>query len=220
VRLLRHAGTANDPELLAGVVHVCRYCGLLDESIAAHERVRRLDPIARTSVAQTYWTGRVFQKALEADSENPSYVTVLTVEAIGHAAEAIALVNDALRRPNLPHSARLFLPRLRALFEGNRAEALAAIETCRRVDFPDPDPIYRLGWILALREDELALRMLRRALEEGFTCPTHVADDPAFDRLRSDSEFADILNTARQSQAEAQAVFAALGGYELIGARS
>jgi DNA-binding winged helix-turn-helix (wHTH) protein/tetratricopeptide (TPR) repeat protein len=221
VRLLRHSGTATDPELLAGVVHVCRYCGLLDESIAAHERARRLDPIVRTSVAQTHWTRRAFQEAFEADSDNPSYVTLLAVDAMGCAAEAIALVNEALRRPNLPHTARLFLPCLRAVFEGNREDALAAIEACRRVDFPDPEAIYRLGWILArLREDELALRMLRRAVDGGFTCPTHVADDPAFDHLRGHSAFAEILNTARQRQAEAQAVFAALGGYELIGSPS
>ena len=34
----------NDPELFAGLVHACRYCGLLDESIAAHAEARRLDP--------------------------------------------------------------------------------------------------------------------------------------------------------------------------------
>jgi hypothetical protein len=98
--------------------------------------------------------------------------------------------------------------------------ALAAIDACRRVDFSDPEAIYRLGWILArLRQDELALRMLRRAVDEGFTCPTHLVDDPAFDPLRSHSGFAEMLSTARQRQAESRAVFAALGGYELLGVR-
>lgn len=31
---------ANDAELYAGLVHTCRYCGLLDESVAAHDRAR------------------------------------------------------------------------------------------------------------------------------------------------------------------------------------
>ena len=34
----------NDPELFAGLVHACRYCGLFEQSIAAHAEARRLDP--------------------------------------------------------------------------------------------------------------------------------------------------------------------------------
>ena len=45
VRLLGEAARhGNDPELFAGLVHACRYCGLFDQSIAAHAEARRLDP--------------------------------------------------------------------------------------------------------------------------------------------------------------------------------
>ncbi len=37
----------NDPELFAGLVHACRYCGLFEQSIAAHAEARRLDPERR-----------------------------------------------------------------------------------------------------------------------------------------------------------------------------
>ena len=54
VRLLGEADRhGNDPELFAGLVHACRYCGLFEESIAAHEEARRLDPNVPTSVEQT-----------------------------------------------------------------------------------------------------------------------------------------------------------------------
>ena len=44
VRLLVGARAHDrDPELWAGLVHACRYCGLLSASAAAHERARRLD---------------------------------------------------------------------------------------------------------------------------------------------------------------------------------
>ena len=43
----------NDPELFAGLVHACRYCGLFEQSIAAHAEARRLDPNVPTSVEQT-----------------------------------------------------------------------------------------------------------------------------------------------------------------------
>ena len=54
VRLLNEANRhGNDPELFAGLVHACRYCGLFEESIAAHHEARRLDPNVPTSVEQT-----------------------------------------------------------------------------------------------------------------------------------------------------------------------
>ncbi|HEU4692631.1 MAG TPA: protein kinase, partial [Vicinamibacterales bacterium] len=55
VRLLNEANRhGNDPELFAGLVHACRYCGLFDESIAAHVEARRLDPNVPTSIEQTW----------------------------------------------------------------------------------------------------------------------------------------------------------------------
>jgi tetratricopeptide (TPR) repeat protein len=181
VRLLRQPGTASDPELLAGLVHACRYCGLLEESVAAHDRARSLDPTVRTSVAQTHWARREYQQALDADLDNPSYVSVLAVEALGRVKEAIVLTNEALRRPTVPPMARIFLSAFRAAFEGDREGALAGVECCMRVDFPDPEAFYRLGWMLArLREVELALPMLRRAVDRGFACPSHMSADPLF----------------------------------------
>ena len=54
VRLLGAADRhGNDPELFAGLVHACRYCGLYEQSIAAHVEARRLDPNVPTSVEQT-----------------------------------------------------------------------------------------------------------------------------------------------------------------------
>src|SRR5262249_34962180 len=50
IRLLEEAGRhGNDPELFAGLVHACRYAGLVDESVAAHDEARRLDPHVVTS---------------------------------------------------------------------------------------------------------------------------------------------------------------------------
>ena len=54
VRLLGEAARhGNDPELFAGLVHACRYCGLFEQSIAAHAEARRLDPNVPTSLEQT-----------------------------------------------------------------------------------------------------------------------------------------------------------------------
>src|SRR5262249_1622947 len=56
LRLLRRIQDRRaDPELYAGLVHACRYCGLLNESVAAHRIARQLDPHVATSVPPTYW---------------------------------------------------------------------------------------------------------------------------------------------------------------------
>src|SRR5206468_5151449 len=53
-RLLEYAKmNRNDAQLFAGLVHACRYAGLLEESMAAHAEARRLDPHISTSVEQT-----------------------------------------------------------------------------------------------------------------------------------------------------------------------
>ncbi len=54
VRLIERAHIA-DPELLAGLVSACRYCGLLDASVAAHTRALDLEPKIGTSVGHTWF---------------------------------------------------------------------------------------------------------------------------------------------------------------------
>jgi TolB-like protein len=54
VRLLGRARSA-DPELFAGLVSACRYCGLLEASAAAEAKARRLDPLVRTSIVHTWF---------------------------------------------------------------------------------------------------------------------------------------------------------------------
>jgi tetratricopeptide (TPR) repeat protein len=217
VRLLRHPAIAKEAELLAGLAHVCRYCGLLDESVAAHDLARRIDPIVRTSVAQTFWARREFQKAIEADVDSPSYVTVLATEGLGRKAEAIVLAQEALRRSNVHYTARLFLSAWAATFAGDREAALAGVGDCERLNFPDPEAAYRLGWMRArVRHDAGALQMLRRAVDRGFVCPFHMSADPWFEPLRSHPEFVETLALAHQKQASAQAAFTALRGYELL----
>ena len=55
IRLLERATRHRaDPELLAGLVHALRYCGLLDASVAAFENAQRLDPNVLTSVCHTF----------------------------------------------------------------------------------------------------------------------------------------------------------------------
>src|SRR5262249_43785195 len=74
VRLLGEANRhGNDPELFAGLVHACRYCGLHEQSVAAHREARRLDPNVPTSVEQTLLMTGDLERLLAA--ERPFAIT-------------------------------------------------------------------------------------------------------------------------------------------------
>ena len=58
----------NDPEAFSGLVHACRYNGLLEASEAAHREVRRLDPHMPTSVRFTWWAKGDFESLLAGEA--------------------------------------------------------------------------------------------------------------------------------------------------------
>ena len=82
-----------DPDIFAGLVHACRYCGLLDASIAAYERARRLDPNVRTSVCHAYWLSGDFEQALATDTGGPFMKLLVSVRR-----GQLAQVVDDLKR--------------------------------------------------------------------------------------------------------------------------
>src|SRR6266850_183661 len=55
----------DEPESFAGLVHALRFCGLLDKSVAAHERATALDPTIVTSVAHTYFLRGEYEATLD-----------------------------------------------------------------------------------------------------------------------------------------------------------
>ena len=90
VRLLHEAARrGNDPELFAGLVHTCRYCGLYDESIAAHAEARRLDPNVATSYEQTLLMTDDLERLLAAEAPQA-----------GGGDEGIRIIGLGPRRPS------------------------------------------------------------------------------------------------------------------------
>jgi len=76
VRLLDRARhRSNDADLYAGLVHACRYCGLLEPSAAAYERAKRIDPSVRTSVCYTYYMLGDYERAIQTEHDDARYMT-------------------------------------------------------------------------------------------------------------------------------------------------
>ena len=215
--LARSASAPNDAELFAGLTHACRYCGLLEASLAAHRQARRLDRNITTSVVHTYFLMGDYESALDASHADYGFATAISLAMLGRTEQAIELLKEkeAATRGRL---GRLYLTSLRAALMGDRDEALRAADEQLAGSFRDPEGWYYLARQLAyLNEPERALTALARAVDWGFFCFPAMASDPWLDSLRGNREFKEILKRAEQYYQEARTAFTALGGARLLG---
>src|SRR5438128_238105 len=101
VRLLDLVGHGtNDADIFAALVMACRYCGLLEASIAAHEQARRLDARASTSASHSYWMLGQYDRALEAvdHDRDPGGEAALIYGLTGETQKGLHLLQDRERR--------------------------------------------------------------------------------------------------------------------------
>lgn len=218
LRLLDRARLGSgDAELFAGLVHACRYAGLLEAAVAAHAQAWRLDPQIRTGIAHAYWSMGEYEKAIAADLERPALVTGLSLISLGRDADAIAQFK-AMERLDLSEPMASYMTTTRATLEGKRAEAIAAAERMLGSPFPsDPCPRYYMARAIAkIGDTERALEHLKIAAE-GFFCYPTMANDPWLDALRGLPEFAAILQRAARKHKNAAAAFAHAGGRLIVG---
>ncbi len=115
-RLLVRAGSHSDPEIFTGLVIACRFCGLLDASLAADRQARRLDPAVRTSVMYTHFMLGDWERTLASDTDNLRWVTNWTLPILGRQDEAIAAYRELEARP-LPGAIRELMKASRLVLE-------------------------------------------------------------------------------------------------------
>jgi serine/threonine-protein kinase len=224
VRLIRRASSrSTDLELFAGLVHVCRYCGLLKASLAAHERARRLDPNVRTSVQNTLFNAGDY---LRAAAEPGGYAAIggLALVMAGHTDALRQCRKDAdmLRVANMTLFADLFDARI-ALIEGTGSIAVleSATEAVIAGGLRDPEGLYHLARGLAhFGRADRAVELLAEAVDRGYFQSVTLSRDVWLDRLRRRMDFQEILLKAEQRHQEARTAFIQAGGHALLGAGS
>ncbi len=223
VRLLREANRhGNDPELFAGLVHTCRYCGLYDRSIGAHAEARRLDPNIGTSLAGTLLMNGDIDRLLTHDEPGaePSADEGLFVMGLGLAGRREE-ARERLRAMNIGRTIPAFQSwsqYLLAWIDYQPAEMLA-----HRLGFSglkiqdDPEAMFLEGWLLCdAGEPRKGLPYLERAVAKGYCAATTLANSRHFDPLRDEPAFLALLAKAEAGRQQALAAFREAGGERLF----
>jgi DNA-binding winged helix-turn-helix (wHTH) protein/tetratricopeptide (TPR) repeat protein len=215
VRLVGRARAA-DPELLAGLVSACRYCGLLEASAAAHTRAIELEPTARTSVPHTWFLQADHARVATLKLADFPYIVAVSMGELGRGREVIPQLAE--HEPKAPPRIRDLLAAARLLLAGQDAESLAAAKRVAMSDFRDPEGMFYTARHLAhLGECPYALALLERVVTGGFFSFPTLERDPWLECLRTKPAFTKLLRRAEKLHHAARAAFDEHGGDAILG---
>ena len=217
-RLIRRAlAPAHDAELYAGLSHVCRYLGLLDESVAASEKATQLDPHVATSVEHTYFLRGDLDKVLERGEVNFGYMRVHALALRGRGAEAVPLL-EKLAASAPMEMMKLYATSMLATLRKDKPALLDAVSRLAGFALQDSEGrFYTARMCSHLELTDKALELLDRSLHSGYCPLTPMRSDPWLEAVRVVPQFADLLATAEASYTESLAVYRDAGGEKLLG---
>jgi eukaryotic-like serine/threonine-protein kinase len=223
VRLLAEAMRhGNDPELFAGLVHACRYGGLLEQSLAAHAEAHRLDPNITTSFQQTLLVKGEIDRLVAVDPRErltggDDGIRVIGLGFAGRRDEARQMLTAMSQRPRI----QLFqgwTRHLSAWLDRHVEDMIASTFAMGPFKiFDDPEAIFQEGWFLCdVGEHVRGLEYLQRAVARGYCAAPTLTVWPQFDALRDVPAFQALLADAEAGRQRALAAFREAGGELLL----
>jgi TolB-like protein len=218
-RLMKHAVTnRHDAQLFAGLVHACRYAGLIDASLAAHDEAMRLDPNVATSVEYTiaHLPGGAKRAALMTTSRVGGLDGVFPAVILGDPDDTREVLKS-ITIDSVPPAFRRSYEAVIAFAERRTADIIPAVEAAIAVHV-DPEALFLFGMLL-LRAGatERGLQVIGGAVRAGYTPAKTLRDNDAFAGLRENTIFLSIENEAWDTLRANQAQFESVGGPELLG---
>lgn len=206
-----------------GLVHACRYCGLNEQSIAAHAEARRLDPNVPTSLDQTLLMAGEIDQLLSVEAPRvvagaDDGIRVIGLGLAGRRDEAREKLLAMRQLSRIPLF-QSWIEYLMAWLDRRRADMagrLSALSTLKIQD--DPEAIFQEGWLMCdVGEYEAGLAHLQRAVAKGYLAARTLSGRRQFDALRSNPAFRAVLEEAEAGRERALAAFREAGGERLIG---
>jgi serine/threonine protein kinase len=192
--------------------YVYRYAGMLGDAMHECDEALRLDPgnfMFRSCARAFLYSGDTRRARefvhLDAGSEwaNAETVGILLRES------KLKEAHDAVgRMPGAVQYHRDLLEAVVGLKPSSELDRIAQ-EDAATVAGDDPERSYAQGAVLAFAgKKEAAVHMIRMAIEQNYCAYSALENDPLLEKLKSTSEFADLLRTARFCQ---QPILAASG---------
>ena len=224
VDLMRLAHTsANDPELYAGLVHACRFCGELDASLRAHDKAHGLDPNVITSVEHTVFLLGNYERALAIYSKRSAfYMDAAALVVLGREREAAEALR-ARQKTNVSFGpVQALMDSLRAILEGDRAGAIQFVEralpAAKRLRELE-GAFYMARHFAYLGELETARDLLSWLNTNGFCIAVPLRVDPWLEKVRKAPGFDELRDAAMRLEEENHSAFVEAGGPRLLGTR-
>ncbi len=217
-RLLERVKLArSDAELYVGLVHACRYAGLLEASAAAHDRAVRLDPQAQTSVAYTYFLLGEYARIPTAPQGEMAFANAHALLLAGREEEVLQLSRE-MEASLGDDLMRDYATSVRALVERKKHESREAMERLLSQKFADQEGSYFLArQMMRLGETTRALEILAGVVKRGYGCYTALTIEPWFEPLRGNPEFQAIVEQAKALREKALRAYAEAGGEQALG---
>jgi len=218
VRLLdRIQQNRSDAELYAALTYACRYAGLLDKSVAAHDAAQRIDRSVRTTVMNTHFLMGNYELTLEASGGDVPYVEAMALDALGRRQDALTYLRRRVDG-DLPPFIRRVMNMLISVMEDKKEQAIQYI---RELNDQGVDPegfFYRARLLARFDETSEAFNALQRAVRGGFWCVGALLEDACLAPVRETASFPNLLKEAETHRAEAAAAFLAGRGDQLLAA--
>jgi serine/threonine protein kinase/tetratricopeptide (TPR) repeat protein len=221
VRLIRVAEAhRNDAAVFAGLVHSCRYAGLLEASLGAHDESRRLDPKLPTGIPWTLLARAEYERLAtlgrDESTEFDMEPQILAMAFLGRIEEGRRLLDQQEAR-DLPEVLRAVTGWVRPFLDQDPEAVRGAVEKALAA-FHDPEASFMYSLILfRTGQTERGLELLESAVAEGFNAATAMAEEASFDPVRGEARFESLRERAAARRAEALAAYRSAGGERLLG---
>lgn len=220
-RLLAHAKVnRNDALLFAGLVHACRYAGLVEASLAAHAEARRLDPTVPTSVEYSYLQAGDADRlrAMLAPEAGPVRGDALFALLALAGADPVALAAwERIDLDRLPPAYRVTLQSAHAAAVEPASASVPRLEQLLGT-YDDPEASYLVALCHArIGSTARAASIIADVVRRGYVPAAVLAATPALEAVRATPGWAAVEAEAGRRHALATAIFERGNGRELLG---